>query len=412
MKKFRGSLLIAALTGLTLLSGCGDDDSPTPDPGVEAPATYSFQRNGQTTVSFSGQTTRIQMATELITAMKDFDNATAVSMLEMYRNATEAGGDASPFADADLNSSTKSIKSKVAASRDFFSTNTAEGSTIKDDFETWINAQFTEVFPNENTLAVAGTAGQIADGSSTRYVNGKGLEYNQAVNKGLIGALMVDQLVNNYLGTAVLDEADNISNNDNDVVADGQNYTTMEHKWDEAYGYAYGLSADETNPNATIGADDAFLNKYIGRVEGDSDFAGIAAEIYDAFKMGRAAIVAKNYEVRNQQAAIIRQKVSEVIAIRAVYYMQQGKAALEQSTPAYGTAFHDLSEGFGFIYSLRFTRQADSNAPFFTKTEVDGFINDLMSGTNGFWDVTPATLDNISDAIAAKFDFTVAQAGS
>ncbi len=412
MKKFRGSLLIAALTGVAFMSGCGDDDSPTPDPGVEAPATYSFQRNGQTTVSFSGQTTRIQMATELITAMKDFDNATAVSMLEMYRNATEAGGDASPFADAALNSSTKSIKSKVAASRDFFSTNTAEGSTIKDEFETWINAQFTEVFPNENTLAVAGTAGQIADGSSTRYVNGKGLEYNQAVNKGLIGALMVDQLVNNYLGTAVLDEADNISNNDNGVVADGQNYTTMEHKWDEAYGYAYGLSADEANPNATIGADDAFLNKYIGRVEGDSDFAGIAADIYDAFKLGRAAIVAKNYTVRDQQAAIIRQKVSEVIAVRAVYYLQQGKNALEESTPAYGTAFHDLSEGFGFIYSLRFTRQPDSNAPFFTKTEVDGFINDLMNGTNGLWDVTPATLDAISTAIAAKFDFTVAQAGS
>ena len=39
--------------------------------------------------------------------------------------------------------------------------------------------------------------------------NAGGLEYNQLVNKGLIGALMVDQMLNNYLSAAVLDEADN-----------------------------------------------------------------------------------------------------------------------------------------------------------------------------------------------------------
>ena len=144
----------------------------------------------------------------------------------------------------------------------------------------------------------------------------------------------------------------------------------MEHKWDEAYGYVYGASVDPANPNATIGDDDSFLNKYVGRVEDDADFTGIADDIYDAFKLGRAAIVAKNYTVRDEQAAILREKISQVIAIRAVYYLQQGKASLEAGTVDYASAFHDLSEGFGFVYSLQFTRNSDSTAPYLSLIHI------------------------------------------
>ena len=66
---------------------------------------------------------------------------------------------------------------------------------------------------------------------------------------------------------------------------------------------------------------------------------------------------------------------------------------------------------YGFIYSLQFTRKPGTNAPYFTKAQVDGFIAQLMAG-NGFWDVTPATLDAISDTISAEFSFTTTQAGS
>ena len=45
----------------------------------------------------------------------------------------------------------------------------------------------------------------------------------------------------------------------------------------------------------------------------------------------------------------------------------------------------------------------------FTRFEVEGFLAQLLDG-NGFWDVTPATLDTISELIAAKFNFTVAEA--
>jgi hypothetical protein len=260
-------------------------------------------------------------------------------------------------------------------------------------------------------VATPGTPGQIADGSRTRYVNAKGLEYNQAFAKSLLGAVMADQMLNNYLSAAVLDEGNNRENNDNGITEENKTYTTMEHKWDEAYGYLYGTSANPETPNLTIGEDDKFLNEYVGRVNDDPDFSTIAAEIFDAFKMGRAAIVAKNYEVRDEQVAIIREKISEVIAVRGIYYLQGGKNKIVDGDRQ--GAFHALSEAYGFVYSLRFTRKSDNNTPLFSKTEVDALLDMLLnSSDNGFWDITPETLDAVSEAMAAKFEFTVAQAGS
>ena len=407
----RYTTLLAALTGILSFTACSDDDNPIP---TQAPDSYTFTRNDESTVSFSGQTTRIMMAEELAGSLMDFSTTTE-HLLELYRNQTAAGGDANPYADEALNASTKSVKNKVAASADYFSTNSVGSAQIKADFEEWITEQVDEVFPAQQQVATPGTPGQLADGSSTRYVNAQGLEYDQMIVKGLIGALMTDQALNNYLSSTVLDAGDNISNNNEEITEEGKPYTTMEHKWDEAYGYVYGLNADAANPNADLGAD-SFINKYLGRLEGDEDFAGTAEEIFEAFKLGRAAIVAKDYNLRDDQADIIREKLSEMIGIRAVYYMIQGKLSLPDNREAYnlyGPAFHDLSEGYGFIYSLQFTRKPGTDEPYLSAGEVAVLLTKLTGdGPNGLWDVESTTLDEIASTIADKFSFTVDQAGS
>ncbi|ARV10617.1 DUF4856 domain-containing protein [Winogradskyella sp. PC-19] len=395
MKKL---ILSICVVGSLFTSCDSDDDNGSNANQVTAPQTFVFERNGNTTVSYSGQTTRIEMGEEFVSALKD-PSKTEAQLDGMFTNTGDN------FSDADLNSSSKTIRSKTAASQDYFSSNTTEANAIKAQFDGWIANQVNDVYPRWNDLASAGVAGQIQEaGGTVRYVNGKGLEYNQAINKGLIGALMVDQMLNNYLSTSVLDEGQNRANNDNEVLEEGKNYTKMEHKWDEAFGYLYGTD----NAIVPLLNQDSFLNKYLSRVENDTDFTGIAQEIYDALKLGRAAIVAKNYEVRDQQVDIIREKVSEIVGIRAVYYLQQAKATLGTDN---ASAFHDLSEGFGFIMSLQFTREPGADAPYFSKSEVDGFLAQLMEN-DGFWDVTSATLDNMSDSIAARFDFTVAQAAN
>ncbi|WP_339614652.1 DUF4856 domain-containing protein [uncultured Winogradskyella sp.] len=396
-KLSRNIVLSLCVIGGLFTSCSSDDDNGSGGNAVVTPPTYQFERNGIGTVSYGGQTSRIQMGNEFVTALKD-NTKTELELDGMFTNTGNY------FTGIGLNDSGKNLRSKTAASSDYFSANSTDANAIKADFDGWIANQVNDVFPNWNTDAVAGTAGKIqeAGGGSTRYVNAKGLEYNQAINKALIGALMTDQMLNNYLSTSVLDAGDNRANNDAGLVAEGKDYTTMEHKWDEGFGYLYGTD-DALAPQ--LGAD-SFLSKYLSRVESDDNFEGIADDIYNAFKLGRAAIVAKNYTIRDQQAEIIRTKISEIIGIRAVYYLQAAKPSIGTDS---GSAFHDLSEGYGFIYSLQFTRQPGTDSPYFTKNEVDAYLAQLMQG-DGFWDVTATMLDEMSDDIAARFDFTVVEA--
>jgi hypothetical protein len=403
MKKIFTLLLLS----VTFISCSSDDDNTdnNNNQSVDAPANYQFTRNGNNTVSYSGQTQRIAMAEELISALKD-PTRDQESLNTMFAHVE---GD-QDFSDPDmleLNASSKNVRSKTAASADYFSSNSTDANAIKANFDSWISSQVNDVFPNWGNTASPGNAGLAQElGGSIRYVNEKGLEYNQAFAKSLNGAFLADQICNNYLSAAVLDAGDNVTNNDNDVLVDGKDYTTMEHKWDEAFGYLYGAEEDETAPVLEA---DSFLSKYLYKVEDDSDFTGIADDIYDAFKLGRAAIVAKNYTVRDEQVEILREKISMIIGIRAVYYLQGGKSEIANGDLP--SAFHDLSEGFGFIYSLQFTRNPMTDAPYVSKSMVDGYINTLMED-NGFWDVTPETLDQMSEDIAAEFGFTVEQAAN
>ncbi len=397
----------AIIMSLVLASCSSDDEAGDVQQDIDVPSNYVFERGGETTVQYPGQTTRLQMTAELTGSFKSFDTATEESLLNMFAHVEGAND----FENTALNASGKNIKSKTAASADYFSANVAESAEIKADFESFISQQVNEVFPNENTTAEAGVAGQVADGTRVRYVTGKGLELNQAFAKGMMGALLADQMLNNYLSTAVLDEASNREDNDNLVLDGDNNYTTMEHKWDEAYGYLYGdPSVPTANPNSVLNeSEDHLLFNYLGVVDGDDDFSGLAQTVFDAFKTGRAAIVAGDYELRDEQVAIIKEGVSTIIAVRAVHYLQAGKESIVAGNVE--GSFHALSEGFGFLYSLRFTNNPNTGTPYVSPSEIDTFKTQLLEG-NGFWDVTPETLDTISETIATAFNFTVEQAAN
>lgn len=394
-------------TGVDCGGSCTPCETGSENP-IENPDTYTFEREGASTVDFSGQTTRLKMGGEFVSALSDNSN-TAEQLQAMF--AHEEGN--VDFSDADLNASDKNIKSKTAASTDLFATNATDQAAIRADFDGWIKGQVDEVFINWETTAAPGVAGQVPQGETVRYINAKGLEYNQMINKGLIGALTLDQIVNNYLSPAVLDEGDNRANNDSGTVEEGKAYTAMEHKWDEAYGYLFGLNTDTANPVAGENDRDRFLGSYIGQVAEDPDFSDLITASYNAFKLGRAAIVAKDYAVRDEQAAIIKSKLALVPSVRGVFYLQAGKNALAAEVPDYGAGFHALSEVYGFIYSLQFAQDPATGNAYFTKAETDALLAQLLAdGDNGLWDVTPETLDSISETIASKFGFTVEQAAS
>ena len=389
------------VTGLTITS-CSNDDMSVQDQTTNytVPSTYTFERSSNTTVDFSGQSSRLLMLEEIGTIIKTAaTNGTQASqsvLTNMYSNTNNA------FSNTALNTTGKQLKDKTAASKDYFQLFLGGGTTLeKVSVQSFFETQLT--LANKASLgatASAGMTGSYLDGTSKRLFAANGLEPQQVFLKGMMGASFMDQIVNNYLSKNKLDEGTNRINNTNKVLEDSKNYTTMEHTWDEAYGYIYG--ADGTK----------FWSDYIDEVNADADFKTIKADINLAFRTGRAAIVANDYATRDTQIDIIKAKIALVPAVRAVFYLQEGKSKL--TTDKGAKAFHALSEAYGFIISLRYTNKPGTNNPYFTKAEVDTMLANMVSGTNGLWDIDTlgAKLDTISVQIATKFGFTVTQAAT
>ena len=108
--------------------------------------------------------------------------------------------------------------------------------------------------------------------------------------------------------------------------------------------------------------------------------------------MGRAAIVAEDYVLRDEQAAIIKAHMNKIIAYKAVDYLSGGASTIASGANREDT-FHGLSEGYGFVLSLQFT-------DYFSNSEVNSMLDELMAG-NGFWDVTADQLNSMADNISA-----------
>ena len=344
---------------------------------VEIPYSYEFARAGKSTVSFSGQTARLNMADELYSALNT-NTFTKAQMLEMFNDGTG-------FTGAGLNTSGKKMGNKTAASP-------LASATVKPLFDAMITDFADNVIPNWATDASDGQAGVLTDATRTIHVNAKGHEIDQTFIKGIIGAMAVDQIVNNYITPYQLDSGSRVQDNDNNVLSSGKDYTDMEHKWDEGFGYMFGREADASNPFNGSGV---ILNKYLKKVNA-SDEPGISKVIYDAFKLGRAAIVNSDYTVRDEQATIVKENISKVIGYKAVDYINGYISKIAAGNTA--DAFHALSEGYGFIMSLQFTNDG-TDTPYFTNTEVNAFLASM----DNFWTVENSTLESIRDQIKSKF---------
>ena len=116
----------------------------------------------------------------------------------------------------------------------------------------------------------------------------------------------------------------------------------------------------------------------------------------DAFRKGRAYIVANLHDKRDEQATIIKKELSKVIGYKAVDYLNGYMTKIAAGNTA--DAFHALSEGYGFVMSLQFTNDGTDN-PYFTNSEVNAFL-ELM---DNFWTVQNSDLESIRDEVKTKF---------
>ena len=349
------------------------NDDPLPS------SEYEFTRSGVSTVFYTGQTARLKMAGEIHSAFSDTSKSEA-DILAMFNDGTG-------FSDASLNSSGKNIGGKTASS-------SYASASVKPQIQAFITRVVNDVFPYYNDDAEAGKAGKYTDpGGRSVHIDAKGFEMNQIFTKSLMGALVTDQIINSYLWRGKLDSGSNIANNDNlvfEYTSPGEsaaNITKMEHYWDEGFGYLYG---EDSQYSQDLG-NGVLISKYGGK----GDVPGLEKELYDAFKLGRAAIVAGDYDLRDKQAKIIKIAISKIIGYRAAYYLRSGGSKIDSGK--WADALHALSEGYGFVLSLQFTMKDDGN-PYFTNAEVNDMLSDLEKD-NGFWSRTSAELNTMADKI-------------
>ena len=316
--------------------------SPAPvTPDYVVPSTYAFTDDaGNSTVSFSGQTSRMDMLSEMVTYLKTANDAgggltpstlNSTTLLTMYDN-TYSG-----WTDQNLVNNGKQLKNKTALNE----------AAIQTKFETW--------------MTDAANASPSTNG--TYLQDSTGHEWTQLIEKGLMGACFANQLTGNYLS--------GIANDNNTNIVSGKYYTEMEHHWDEAYGYftdAIDYPSSGTN---------RFWGKYANNTL--EPHIGSATNIATAFRTGRAAISAGYTDDAITQAGIIESEVLKMVAGMAIHYLNDVKAKVAGGTDPQTKINHSMSEAYAFIFGIQFV----NNSPM-SSNDIDTILSSIDSDFQGF----------------------------
>ena len=374
MKLFH-KLLFASVFALSITSctkkGCTDptaanydsiaeEDDGNCDYTYNVPSEYVFtDGDGNSTVSYSGQTARMDMLSEMVSYLKTANNDPAVTLsatdlLAMYDNSYTG------WSDADLVGNGKQLKSKTALG----------DAGIQSMFEGWMNA-----------------AAAATPSSNTSYLqDASGLEWTQVIEKGLMGACFASQMTSNYLA--------GISSDDNTTIEDGKYYTQMEHHWDEAYGYF--TDAPDYPTNGT----DRFWGKYANKSYLE-DNIGSATDIATAFRTGRAAIAAGNIADALAQAEIIKTETKQMVAGMALHYLNDVKAQISSGTADQSSINHSMSEALAFIFGIQFI----TDNPDMSSADVMALVNQIEPSVAGFSQNT-MNINTVIDQVAAAAGLT------
>ncbi len=353
--RFLASLAVCAVA----FTACSDDGTTAPPaPAYEVPDTYAFDN-----VSYTGQQSRLAQLGELKAYMRTAatgETLDSVRLSAMYANAP--GAEFSREYAKDLREKTVEF--------------------YRADFDGYLGRLATTSESEQS--ATAGTPGRLSstDGEKTYLVDANGLEWAQAIEKGLMGATFYYQATSVYLG------ADKMAA-DNTVVEPGEG-TAMQHHWDEAFGY---LGVPTDFPASTDAL--VFWGDYAN--DRDADL-GTNAALMDALVLGRAAI--GNDDLATRDAAIADARAAwELVAVgTAIHYLNQ---ALDHADdPA--LRLHALSEAVAFAWALQFNEA--SRTP---RAEVEQLLTDLAGAPTfaamDLWSVDDAGITAAREQLANNY---------
>ncbi|PWJ39378.1 DUF4856 domain-containing protein [Sediminitomix flava] len=294
--KLKYSLLATAFLSMSLFS-C--EESSNDDPTMELPTSYNFEN-----VSYSGQTNRIMLLSDLEAKMKSANDGetvvTADELTAIYENT------------AGNYDETKQLANKTYSGEDR-------------------NAQ-AEMYEYFASLeAISGNSENLIGG---RLFDENGVEPTQMVAKGLMGAVLYWQATSVYFGEDKM-------NVDNEEVTEGKG-TAMQHHWDEAFGY-FGATTDYL----TSGETQYYWASYAAK---RAEVLDLRETIFNAFIKGRDAIDRKDYDARDEAIVEVQNAWEKLVAANVVHYINSSLANMADA----GEYYHAWSEAKAFAGCLYF----------------------------------------------------------
>lgn len=336
---------------------CVYDETPTT---YVVPTTYNFtDAAGNSTVDYSGQNDRLNQLRE----MADYIESGETSILDVQTLQNMFSNTNNPF----TFSSSKQLKDKC------FSLD-----------QTLIESYLDSVAVASQSFAQTATAGQagtLTSGTSKYLISANGFDYDELIEKSIMGGVFMYQALNEYFGTTKM----NVDNTTAVDPANGKYYTTMAHHWDEAFGY-FGVPTDFPT---TLGSD--FWAEYCNK---QNATLGSNAKMMDNFLKGRAAIVNSSYTNRDAAILAIRETWEDISAYQAIAYLNTAISYFGNDQAKY---LHSLSEAYGFSWNLRYAPLETRNM---NSTEHTALMS--MFGDN-LWNLTLVDLNAIKAAITAKY---------
>lgn len=348
---------------------------------IDTPPTYAFTRNGASTVWHGGQEDRLNMVEEIRDVLRQADGGVAISeqaLLDMFQNTGNNGGGNFSF------TSDRQLRDKTFAPD-------LDSRLFEDLFA---RAAQASIAASGGALAKNGSAGLMTreNSGNTILIDENGREFTQLVEKGLMGAVFYNQIFNVYLTDARTgDGVENVE------LRTGENYTDMEHHWDEAFGY-WDPPLDFTSPwPSERGSEDRFWSHYSNVVDNVRDGQlGTNAIIMGAFKEGRAAIVNNDLSTKNAQRDVLYQHLDLVAAATAVHYVNLTIGFLSEGKT--GEAFHTLSEAWAFTNALRYSPRR-----LIGLNEIEEIMETDFGADGNFWNVTTSGLNSAKAKLVAAY---------